>query len=173
MGGHPGSGCSESGENDSFQELQSPNHESEGPGRSLQCAHYLESKRIRDAISRLNDSELFTLSEKLHDILAKMGGSAKHGDPQKFIEQDDAFHRAITLSTRDNLLHLWDQCSMRNWFLFSARTDADSLKQPEEGHQRICRTICIRDPDTAVSTPEEHQTSLMEGFMAPKPSLGP
>ena len=51
---------------------------------------------------------------------------------------------------------------MRNWFRFSALTDATSLRQ---GHQQILEAICARDVKTATSMLEDHLTGLMDGFI--------
>ena len=126
----------------------------------------LESKSIRDAISILSDSQLAELTDQLSRILAQMDDCASEGNLQLFTENDAEFHRAIILATGNHvLLRLWEQCNMRNWFVFSALTDAASLKQLQSGHQRLYSAICARDVEEATSTLEKHLTSLMDGFI--------
>lgn len=126
----------------------------------------LESKSIRDAITGLSDEALDRLTGQLRGILEEMDARAKQGDLRAFSDCDAAFHRTIILATNNQvLLKLWEQCNMRNWFMFSALTDAESLKQLQSGHQCIFDAICARDEHGAVSTLENHLTGLMEGFM--------
>ena len=54
---------------------------------------------------------------------------------------------------------------MRNWFSVSALTDAESLKQLQQGHQRLLEEIANRDIKAAAATIEEHLTGLMDGFI--------
>lgn len=126
----------------------------------------LESKSIRDAIRLLSNEDLTRLTEALDRILREMDSCAGQGDLRAFSDCDAAFHRAIINATDNQvLLKLWEQCNMRNWFMFSALTDSESLKQLQSGHQRILSAICARDEQNAVSTLEHHLTALMEGFM--------
>lgn len=126
----------------------------------------LESKSIRDAIELLSDKEMKVLSKELKSILAQMDACANRGDLRAFTDCDTAFHRALINSTGNEvLLRLWEQCNMRNWFIVSALTDADSLKQLQSGHQRLFAAICARDVEEATAMLEHHLTSLMEGFM--------
>ena len=126
----------------------------------------LESKSIRDAITELSDEALDRLTGQLRGILEEMDARAKQGDLRAFSDCDATFHRTIILATNNQvLLKLWEQCNMRNWFMFSALTDAESLKQLQSGHQCIFDAICARDERAAVSTLENHLTGLMEGFM--------
>lgn len=126
----------------------------------------LESKSVRDVIGILTDEEMNVLAQQLQDILTQMDDCAKRGDLRAFTDCDTAFHRALIDATGNEvLLRLWEQCNMRNWFVVSALTDADSLKQLQSGHQRIFSAICSRDEEAATTTLEHHLTSLMEGFM--------
>lgn len=126
----------------------------------------LESKSIRDAIHILSDDDLTRLTEELGRILKEMDDCAVQGDLRAFSDCDAAFHRTIINATGNQvLLKLWEQCNMRNWFMFSALTDSESLKQLQSGHQHILRAICARDERDAISTLEHHLTGLMEGFM--------
>lgn len=126
----------------------------------------LESKSIRDAIHMLSDEALAQLTDELSRILNEMDACAKHGDLRAFSDCDAAFHRAIINATGNQvLLKLWEQCNMRNWFMFSALTDTESLTQLQSGHQCILSAICARNEQAAISTLEEHLTGLMEGFM--------
>ena len=54
---------------------------------------------------------------------------------------------------------------MRNWFMFSALANAESLKQLQVGHQCIFDAICARNEREAVSMLEDHLTGLMEVFL--------
>lgn len=126
----------------------------------------LESKSIRDAIHMLSDDALAQLTDELSRILNEMDVCAKHGDLRAFSDCDAAFHRTIINATGNQvLLKLWEQCNMRNWFMFSALTDSESLTQLQSGHQCILSAICARDEQAAVATLEHHLTGLMEGFM--------
>ena len=126
----------------------------------------LESKSIRDAINVLTDEQLNNLTEQLKSILAQMDECASRGDLREFTDCDTAFHRAIIQATGNEvLLKLWEQCNMRNWFVVSALTDADSLKQLQSSHQILFSEICTRDEAAATATIERHLTSLMDGFM--------
>jgi len=126
----------------------------------------LESKSIRDVIAELTDEALHSLTNQLREVLEKMEQCAEQGDLRTFSDCDSAFHRMIINATGNQvLLKLWEQCNMRNWFMFSALTDAESLKQLQSGHQCIFDAICARDAYEAVSTLEHHLTGLMEGFM--------
>lgn len=126
----------------------------------------LESKSIRDAISKLSNEELEHLTAQLRAILQEMDQHAHHGDLRAFSDCDAAFHRTIIDATDNQvLLKLWEQCNMRNWFMFSALANAESLKQLQVGHQRIFDAICARNEREAVSTLEDHLTGLMEGFL--------
>ena len=126
----------------------------------------LESKSIRDAIGQLSDQGLDQLVRRLQEILEEMDGYAGQGDLRRFTECDAAFHRAVIDATGNLvLLRLWEQCNMRNWFSVSALTDAESLKQLQRGHQRLLEEIRARDTKAAVSTIEDHLTSLMDGFI--------
>lgn len=126
----------------------------------------LESKSVRDVINMLSDEEMKLLARQLQDILAQMDDCAKRGDLRAFTDCDTAFHRTlIDVTGNEVLLRLWEQCNMRNWFVVSALTDADSLKQLQSGHQRIFAAICSRDEVVATTTLENHLTSLMDGFM--------
>lgn len=129
----------------------------------------LESKSIRDAIQTLDDAGLAELTDYLRDVLRQMDDCASRGDLQDFTSCDTAFHRAIINATGNQvLLKLWEQCNMRNWFMFSALTDAKSLKQLQLGHQNIFAAICARDTEKATSMLENHLTMLMEDFMQGK-----
>ena len=135
----------------------------------------LESKSIRDAIIQLDDQRMAELVEHLRTILLEMDDCANRGDLRQFTDCDTLFHRAIIDATGNQvLLKLWEQCNMRNWFRFSALTDATSLRQLQSGHQQIleaiwsCRkleAICARDVKTATSMLEDHLTGLMDGFI--------
>ena len=126
----------------------------------------LESKSIRDAISQLDDQQLAALVEQLRTILHQMDDCANRGDLRQFTDCDTLFHRAIIDATGNQvLLKLWEQCNMRNWFRFSALTDAESLRQLQSGHQQILEAICARDVKTATSMLEDHLTGLMDGFI--------
>ena len=126
----------------------------------------LESKSIRDAITTLTDAQLAELTGQLGSILKEMDMCASSGNLQLFTEHDAQFHRAIILATGNQvLLRLWEQCNMRNWFIFSALTDAASLKQLQAGHQQLYTAICNRDLAQATSTLENHLTGLMDGFI--------
>ncbi len=126
----------------------------------------LESKSIRDAITLLTNDQLAELTGQLSNILKDMDTCAKDGNLQLFTERDAQFHRAIILATENQvLLRLWEQCNMRNWFIFSALTDAASLKQLQAGHQQLYAAICAKDMEQATSTLENHLTGLMDGFI--------
>jgi len=126
----------------------------------------LESKSIRDAISKLSDKELADLTAQLRDVLQEMDQHAKHGDLRAFSDCDAVFHRTIINATGNQvLLKLWEQCNMRNWFMFSALANAESLIQLQGGHQCIFDAICARNECEAVSMLEDHLTGLMEGFL--------
>lgn len=126
----------------------------------------LESKSIRDAINLLTDEQMNDLAVQLKDILKQMDACAGRGDLREFTDCDTAFHRAIINATGNEvLLKLWEQCNMRNWFVVSALTDADSLKQLQSSHQVLFSEICARDEIAATATIERHLTNLMEGFM--------
>lgn len=126
----------------------------------------LESKSIRDAILILDDKRLTELADQLHAILEQMDDCAKRGDLREFTFCDTAFHREIIEATGNQvLLKLWEQCNMRNWFMFSALTDVESLKRLQEGHQRIFAAICAKNVEEATFTLENHLTHLMDGFM--------
>ena len=124
----------------------------------------LESKSIRDAIIQLDDQRMAELVEHLRTIL--LDDCANRGDLRQFTDCDTLFHRAIIDATGNQvLLKLWEQCNMRNWFRFSALTDATSLRQLQSGHQQILEAICARDVKTATSMLEDHLTGLMDGFI--------
>ena len=126
----------------------------------------LESKSIRDVIRQLDDEQLARLAEQLKIILAQMDDCAERGDLRDFTDSDAAFHRAIIDATGNQvLLRLWEQCNLRNWFMYSALTDKSSLKQLQSGHQRLFAEICARDLAKATVTLEEHLTGMMDGFM--------
>jgi len=126
----------------------------------------LESKSISDAIHTLSDATLKELTEELGAILAEMDDCASRGDLRTFTECDTAFHRTIIIATGNQvLLRLWEQCNMRNWFMVSALTDAESLKKLQSGHQDIFAAICAKDAVQATSTLENHLTDLMKGFI--------
>lgn len=126
----------------------------------------LESKSIRDAITMLTDRQLDDLTDKLRTVLRQMDDCAGRGDLREFTDCDTIFHRAIIDSTGNEVLRkLWEQCNMRNWFRFSALTDADSLKQLQSGHQKLLDAICARNVKAATSTLEDHLTGLMDGFI--------
>ena len=126
----------------------------------------LESKSIRDAITQLDDEQMAELTERLRSILHEMDDCANRGDLRQFTDCDTAFHRAIIDATGNQVLRkLWEQCNMRNWFRFSALTDATSLRQLQSGHQQILEAICARDVKTATSMLEDHLTGLMDGFI--------
>lgn len=126
----------------------------------------LESKSIRDAITRLSDDELAKLMDRLSRILDDMEVCAEAGDLHHFTDHDADFHRAIIESTGNTvLLKLWEQCNMRLWFTFSALTDAASLRQLQEEHRLIFQAIGSRDQARATSTLEQHLTELMDGFI--------
>ena len=126
----------------------------------------LESKSIRDAITQLGDGQMAELTERLRSILHEMDDCANRGDLRQFTDCDTAFHRAIIDATGNQVLRkLWEQCNMRNWFRFSALTDAKSLRQLQSGHQQILEAICARDIKTATSTLENHLTGLMDSFI--------
>ena len=126
----------------------------------------LESKSIRDAITQLDDEQMAELTERLRSILHEMDDCANRGDLRQFTDCDTAFHRAIIGATGNQVLRkLWEQCNMRNWFRFSALTDAKSLRQLQSGHQQILEAICARDIKTATSTLENHLTGLMDSFI--------
>ena len=126
----------------------------------------LESKSIRDAIGELSDEALGKLTGRLREILGEMDNCARQGDLRNFTERDADFHRAIIDATGNQvLLSLWEQCNMRNWFSVSALTDAESLKQLQQGHQRLLEEIANRDIKAAAATIEEHLTGLMDGFI--------
>ena len=125
----------------------------------------LESKSIRDAITELSEEELVQLVRQLEGILAEMDECAKQGDLKSFSACDELFHRAIIDATGNQvLLKMWEQCNMRNWFRFSALTDAESLKQLQSGHQHIFAAIVAKDVEEATSTLENHLVNLMDGF---------
>ena len=126
----------------------------------------LESKSIRDAITQLDDRRLADLVEQLRAVLHQMDDCANRGDLRQFTDCDTLFHRAIIDATGNQVLRkLWEQCNMRNWFRFSALTDAESLRQLQSGHQQILEAICARDVKTATSVLEDHLTGLMDGFI--------
>ena len=126
----------------------------------------LESKSIRDAIGELSDEALGKLTGRLREILGEMDNCARQGDLRNFTERDADFHRAIIDATGNQvLLRLWEQCNMRNWFSVSALTDAESLQQLQQGHQRLLEEIANRDIKAAAATIEEHLTGLMDGFI--------
>ena len=126
----------------------------------------LESKSIRDTITQLDDRQLGEMTRTLQSVLHEMDDCANQGDLRRFTDCDTFFHRAIIDATGNQvLLRLWEQCNMRNWFRFSALTDAASLRQLQSGHQRIYHAICNKNVEEATSTLESHLTSLMEGFM--------
>lgn len=126
----------------------------------------LESKSIRDAIGLLPDEALEELTDRLQEILGEMDDCAGQGDLRHFTERDADFHRTIIDSAGNQvLLRLWEQCNMRNWFSVSALTDAESLKQLQQGHQRLVEEIAARDAKAAAAAIEEHLTGLMDGFI--------
>lgn len=126
----------------------------------------LETKSVRDAIGQLSDPELEELAGRLQAILGEMDDVAARGDLRTFTECDAAFHRAIIDATGNLvLLRLWEQCNMRNWFSISALTESVSLRQLQRGHQRLLEQLRARDTKAAVSTMEDHLTSLMDGFI--------
>lgn len=126
----------------------------------------LESKSIRDALTLLDDQQLAELVEKLTVILQQMDECAGAGDLRQFTESDAEFHRAIIDATGNRVLRrLWEQCNMRNWFMYSALTEIESLKKLQAEHQRLVAAIAERDLAKATLMLETHVTGMMEGFM--------
>ena len=126
----------------------------------------LESKSIRDALILLNDRQLAELSAQLRVILGQMDACAEEGDLRSFTECDAAFHRAIIDASGNQVLRrLWEQCNMRNWFMYSALTERESLKKLQAEHQRMMAAIARRDLPEATVLLETHVTGMMEGFM--------
>jgi len=127
----------------------------------------LESKSLRDCISKLDDRELSDLSCRLEEILNQMNVYACEGNLQEFTNSDTVFHRTIIEATGNQvLLRLWEQCNMRVWGSYSTLTNKDSLKQLQLGHQKIFSALCARDKKVATETLENHLTELMEGFIS-------
>lgn len=126
----------------------------------------LESKSIRDTLTLLDNQQLADLADHLNIILNKMDDCANRGALRHFTDCDTLFHRAIIEATENRvLLKLWELCNMRNWFQFSALTDAESLRQLQLGHMKILDAIRARDVTLATSMLEHHITSLMNSFM--------
>ena len=122
----------------------------------------LESKSIKDAIVELSEEEMKTLTAEMESILDEMEGYADAGNLQQFTDADARFHSAIIRSTGNEvLLKLWKQCNIRNWFMVSDLTDRNSLLQLHNDHRHIAEGITERSVEKAVSTLEEHLTSLM------------
>ncbi len=126
----------------------------------------LESKSIRDAVRELDDAQLTALADKIQPALEQMNECAGRGDLRSFTEWDTVYHLCIIEATGNNVLRkLWEQCNIRNWFLISALTDVESLKQLQSDHQNIIEAIRARDAETAASILENHITSLMKSFI--------
>lgn len=126
----------------------------------------LESHSIRNAIELISDAEMDKLVEQLNDTLLAMQKSAQTADLQRFTECDTQFHRAIINATDNQvLLRLWEQCNMRNWFLFSSLTDTQSLERILSDHIQICAAIQNRDSHAATCILEHHLKEMMHGFI--------
>lgn len=126
----------------------------------------LESKSIRDAIEELSDEALEALCAQLGSVLDEMDVCAQQGNLRAFSDCDAIFHRTIIDATDNQvLLKLWEQCNMRNWFMFSALTDSESLMQLQSGHQHILAAIRTRNVEEATSMLENHLKDLMDGFI--------
>lgn len=126
----------------------------------------LESHSIRNAIQLISNEEMDQLIETLHTALLEMQECAQAADLQRFTECDTRFHRAIINATDNRvLLRLWEQCNMRNWFLFSSLTDAQSLQTILSDHVQICGAIQNRDADAATCILEHHLKEMMHGFI--------
>lgn len=126
----------------------------------------LESKSIRDVITKLSDVQLSALVDYLSEILVKMGACAAVSDLQSFTDYDAAFHRAIIEATENSvLLKMWEQCNIRMWFQFSELTNTASLKQLQDGHRVILQAIASRDLIAATSMLEQHLTGIMNDFI--------
>lgn len=122
----------------------------------------LESKSIKDAIQTLNDDELAALTKEIEGTLEEMAGYADSANLRKFTDADARLHSAIIRATGNEvLLRLWKQCNIRNWFMVSDLTDRNSLLQLHRDHRHIAEGIAERNVEKAVSTLEEHLTSLM------------
>ncbi|NLV48064.1 MAG: GntR family transcriptional regulator [Clostridiaceae bacterium] len=126
----------------------------------------LESKSIRDAISLLSDEKLQTLVKRLEEAVEKMDVAADYGDLRAFTECDARFHRAIIESTGNRvLLKFYNECNIRNWFMFSALTKRESLAELQKSHKKLLQAISVRNTERAVSLLEGHLTELMESYM--------
>lgn len=125
----------------------------------------LESKSLKDAISKLDDNALGRLVSRLDNILGKMDTYACEANLYEFTKADTQFHKEIILATGNRvLLSVWEQCNMRMWFLYASLADADSLKQLQLGHKQLFAAICKRDKKAATEILEDHIAHLMEGF---------
>lgn len=126
----------------------------------------LECKSIADAIALLSDQDFSELVRQLDPILEEMKSCAEQGNLRAFSDCDAAFHKAIINSTGNTVLDkLWEQCSLRNWFMFSALTDPNSLKLLQAEHENLYVAILSKNIQEATIILENHLTGLMFGFM--------
>lgn len=126
----------------------------------------LESKSVRDAIVTLDDEQLNQLITTLRDVLLEMDKHAKTIDLQHFSDADALFHKSIILSTGNMvLLKLWEQCNIRNWFMFTALKDSNSLQKLQFEHQELTKAIQSRNIEQATVILENHLTNLMHEYI--------
>ena len=125
----------------------------------------LETKSVWDVILNLSDEELDALVEELRTALAEMDDCAERGDLREFTLSDARFHRLMMEANGNQvLIKLWEQCNIRNWFMFSKVRDVDSLKQLQSEHGRLLEKIRARDLEGAVATMETHLIGLMDNI---------
>ena len=126
----------------------------------------LESKSVRDVISLLDDHDLASLMECLKSILKQMDDYASSGDLRNFTDCDTAFHRAVIEAAGNPvLLHLWEQCNLRIWFLVSELKDISTLRQLLASHQQLFHAIGERDVTRATFILERDITATINSFV--------
>ncbi len=119
----------------------------------------LEIVAMQTIVHTITEAQL----EELSTLMRKMERAGKEKEFELFIELDSLFHeRIVEMANNELLLHLWNQCKIRDYTRVSTCISTLSMDELAQRHNMMFEALKNRDEGLVFTAVSEHFELLSE-----------